>query len=85
MAEVWVMAPMITSIDEVRGFAEPHMRATLPIIGVMIETPAAALQADQILAEKRPPSSAREAARTACEFRLARVRPQGPFRAILDG
>jgi multiphosphoryl transfer protein len=51
MAEVRVMAPMITTIDEVRSFTEAADAAALPIIGVMIETPAAALQADQILAE----------------------------------
>ena len=51
MAEVRVMAPMITTVDEVRSFAEAAHAAALPIVGVMIETPAAALQADQILAE----------------------------------
>jgi phosphoenolpyruvate-protein phosphotransferase len=51
MAEVRVMAPMITTIDEVRSFTGAADAAALPIIGVMIETPAAALQADQILAE----------------------------------
>ena len=50
-AEVWVMAPMITSIEEVRSFAQAAHTAGLPIIGVMIETPAAALLAEQILAE----------------------------------
>ena len=52
MAEVRVMAPMITTVDEVRSFAEAAHAAALPIVGVIdIETPAAALQADQILAE----------------------------------
>ncbi|HVD81020.1 MAG TPA: phosphoenolpyruvate--protein phosphotransferase [Propionibacteriaceae bacterium] len=50
-AEVWVMAPMITTVDEVRSFAQGADDAGLPIIGVMIETPAAALQAELILAE----------------------------------
>lgn len=50
-AEVWVMAPMITTVDEVRSFAEAARGAGLPTIGVMIETPAAALQAARILAE----------------------------------
>jgi phosphoenolpyruvate-protein phosphotransferase/dihydroxyacetone kinase phosphotransfer subunit len=50
-AEVWVMAPMITALEEVRSFARAARTAALPIIGVMIETPAAALQAERILAE----------------------------------
>jgi phosphoenolpyruvate-protein phosphotransferase/dihydroxyacetone kinase phosphotransfer subunit len=50
-AEVWVMAPMITTIAEVRSFAETAHGIGLPTVGVMIETPAAALQADQILPE----------------------------------
>jgi multiphosphoryl transfer protein len=50
-AETWVMAPMITTLGEVRSFAQLAQDVDLPIIGVMIETPAAALQAEQILAE----------------------------------
>jgi multiphosphoryl transfer protein len=50
-AEVWVMAPMITTIDEVRSFAQVAHDAGLSMIGVMMETPAAALQAELILAE----------------------------------
>lgn len=50
-AEVWVMAPMIATVEEVRSFARAAHGAGLPIIGVMIETPAAALLAGQILAE----------------------------------
>jgi multiphosphoryl transfer protein len=50
-AEVWVMAPMITTVDEVRSFAQGAHDAGLSIIGVMIETPAVALQAELILTE----------------------------------
>ena len=50
-AEVWVMAPMISTAAEVRSFAKAARAVDLPIIGVMIETPAAALQAELILAE----------------------------------
>jgi phosphotransferase system enzyme I (PtsI) len=49
--DLWVMAPMITTRDEAHTFAAAARSADLPIIGVMIETPAAALQAEQILAE----------------------------------
>jgi phosphoenolpyruvate-protein phosphotransferase len=50
-AETWVMAPMITALQEVHSFARAARGVGLPVIGVMIETPAAALQAEQILAE----------------------------------
>jgi phosphoenolpyruvate-protein kinase (PTS system EI component) len=50
-AEVWVMAPMIATVQEARAFAEAAYATGLPTIGVMIETPAAAIQAAQILAE----------------------------------
>ncbi|HEY6685519.1 MAG TPA: phosphoenolpyruvate--protein phosphotransferase [Propionibacteriaceae bacterium] len=50
-AEVWVMAPMITTVAEVRRFSQAAREAGLPTIGIMIETPAAALQAEQILTE----------------------------------
>jgi phosphoenolpyruvate-protein phosphotransferase/dihydroxyacetone kinase phosphotransfer subunit len=50
-AEVWVMAPMIATVEEAQGFARAAHDAGLPIIGVMIETPAAVMQADQILSE----------------------------------
>jgi multiphosphoryl transfer protein len=50
-ADVWVMAPMISTIEEARSFGQAAHAAGLPIVGVMIETPAAVLQAEQILAE----------------------------------
>jgi phosphoenolpyruvate-protein phosphotransferase/dihydroxyacetone kinase phosphotransfer subunit len=50
-AEVWVMAPMITTVAEVRSFSQAVREAGLPTIGIMIETPAAALQAEQVLTE----------------------------------
>ncbi|HET9777907.1 MAG TPA: phosphoenolpyruvate--protein phosphotransferase [Propionibacteriaceae bacterium] len=50
-AEVWVMAPMIATVDEARNFGHAARSAGLPSIGVMIETPAAVMHADQILAE----------------------------------
>jgi phosphoenolpyruvate-protein phosphotransferase/dihydroxyacetone kinase phosphotransfer subunit len=50
-ADVGVMAPMIASVDEARAFAEAARAVGLLLVGVMIETPAAALQAELILAE----------------------------------
>jgi phosphotransferase system enzyme I (PtsI) len=51
LAEIWVMAPMISTVAETRSFAQAARGISLPIIGVMIETPAAALQIELILAE----------------------------------
>ncbi len=44
-----VMAPMITTVDEAAAFAELARAAGVQEVGVMIETPAAALGAEQIL------------------------------------
>jgi len=45
------MAPMITTVAEVRSFSQAVREAGLPTIGIMIETPAAALQSEQVLTE----------------------------------
>jgi phosphotransferase system enzyme I (PtsI) len=49
-AEVWVMAPMIATVDETRYFTALAHEVGLKTAGVMIEVPAAALLADRILA-----------------------------------
>ena len=48
-ADVWVMAPMIATVSEAVRFQELAHEAGLPVCGVMVETPAAALTAEQIL------------------------------------
>lgn len=48
-AEVWVMAPMVSTPREAADFADRAHRHGLPTIGVMIEVPAAALRADRFL------------------------------------
>ena len=50
-SELWVMAPMVVSADEARWFAQRARAHGLHNVGVMIETPAAAIMADEILAE----------------------------------
>jgi multiphosphoryl transfer protein len=50
-AEVWLMAPMISTVAEVRSFTQAARGAGLPTAGVMIETPAAVLEAAEILEE----------------------------------
>lgn len=48
-AEVWVMAPMVSTVDEAAAFVQRCAAHDLPMAGVMIETPAAAITADHIL------------------------------------
>lgn len=50
-ADVWVMAPMIATAEEARDFASRARALGLKHVGVMVETPAAALMADHVLAE----------------------------------
>ncbi len=50
-ADVWVMAPMIATVDEAADFAAMCRVAGLKIPGVMVEVPSAALLADRILGE----------------------------------
>jgi len=50
-AEVWVMAPMVSTAAEAASFAAAVRVAGLPTAGVMVEVPAAALHADRLLAE----------------------------------
>ena len=48
-AEVWVMAPMVSTVDEAKTFVAQCLAHDLTMAGVMIETPAAAVTADHIL------------------------------------
>ena len=48
-ADVRVMAPMIATVAEAAHFRELVHAAGLPVSGVMVETPAAAMTAEQIL------------------------------------
>jgi phosphotransferase system enzyme I (PtsI) len=48
-ADVWVMAPMVSTPAEATAFADRVRGHGLPVAGVMIEVPAAALRAAQIL------------------------------------
>lgn len=50
-AEVWVMAPMIATPDEALDFASRCHGHGLAKVGVMIETPAAAIMANEIFAQ----------------------------------
>ncbi|RXZ48100.1 putative PEP-binding protein, partial [Agromyces binzhouensis] len=48
-ADLWVMAPMIATVDETRYFTELCRELGLKTAGVMVETPSAALIADRVL------------------------------------
>ncbi|GIF08103.1 phosphoenolpyruvate--protein phosphotransferase [Actinoplanes siamensis] len=48
-ADVWVMAPMVSTLTEATEFAAAVHEAGLPRAGVMIEVPAAALRAGDLL------------------------------------
>ncbi|MCT1445053.1 phosphoenolpyruvate--protein phosphotransferase [Corynebacterium sanguinis] len=49
-ADLWVMAPMVTTVEETQWFAEKTRAHGLPRVGVMVETPAAAVRAKHLLA-----------------------------------
>ena len=50
-ADVWVMAPMISTAEEAADFAAMATKAGLKTPGVMVEVPSAALMSESILAE----------------------------------
>jgi phosphotransferase system enzyme I (PtsI) len=50
-AEVWVMAPMVSTVEETRYFTRLARELGLKTAGVMVEVPSSALLADRILAE----------------------------------
>ena len=49
-AELWVMAPMIATVDETRYFTSLAKELGIRVAGVMVETPSAALVAHHVLA-----------------------------------
>ena len=49
-ADVWVMAPMVSTAAEAAGFAAQAHSHGLPVAGAMVEVPAAALQAPAVAA-----------------------------------
>ena len=47
--DLWVMAPMVATQEEAEWFVRRARSFGLPQVGVMVETPAAALTAEQLL------------------------------------
>lgn len=50
-ADLWVMAPMVSTVEEARYFTRIAREVGLTTAGVMVEVPSSALLADRILAE----------------------------------
>lgn len=50
-AELWVMAPMVSTVDETEWFVKKAKAYGLPTVGVMVEVPAAAIRSNQVLSE----------------------------------
>ncbi|BDZ45013.1 phosphoenolpyruvate--protein phosphotransferase [Naasia aerilata] len=50
-ADLWVMAPMVSTVEETRYFVALARELGLKTAGVMVEVPSAALLADRVLAE----------------------------------
>lgn len=48
-AELWVMAPMVATLEEAQWFADKARGVGLPKVGIMIEVPAAAIRAQHLL------------------------------------
>lgn len=49
-ADLWVMAPMVTTVEETKYFTDLAREFGLKTAGVMVEVPASALLADRVLA-----------------------------------
>jgi phosphotransferase system enzyme I (PtsI) len=80
-ADVRVMAPMVATPAEAHWFAERVKAHGLPMSGVMVEVPAAALRATQILAEVDFVSIGTN---DLAQYTMAADRMQGELAALLD-
>jgi phosphotransferase system enzyme I (PtsI) len=78
-ADVWVMAPMISTPDEAADFAALCLAAGLATPGVMIEVPSAALTAETVLA---PVSFASLGTNDLTQYTMAADRQLGPLAAL---
>ncbi|BCW51903.1 phosphoenolpyruvate--protein phosphotransferase [Arthrobacter sp. StoSoilB13] len=80
-AEVWVMAPMISTADEAARFATLCSAAGLKTPGVMVEVPSAALTAATILREV---SFASLGTNDLTQYAMAADRQLGPLATLND-
>ncbi len=80
-ADVRVMAPMVATVAEADWFAQRVRAAGLPKVGVMIEVPAAALRAEQLLSIV---DFASLGTNDLQQYLMAADRMQGELAALLD-
>jgi phosphoenolpyruvate-protein phosphotransferase (PTS system enzyme I) len=80
-ADVRVMAPMVATADEAAWFARRVRENGLPVVGVMIEVPAAALRARHVLAEV---DFASIGTNDLAQYTLAADRMAGELATLLD-
>ncbi len=80
-ADVRVMAPMVATAEEAAWFARRVRESGLPNVGVMIEVPAAALRATQVLAEV---DFASLGTNDLGQYTMAADRMQGELATLLD-
>ncbi|UVJ39872.1 phosphoenolpyruvate--protein phosphotransferase [Arthrobacter sp. CJ23] len=80
-AEVWVMAPMISTADEAAHFASLCAAAGLKTPGVMVEVPSAALTAATVL---RQVSFASLGTNDLTQYAMAADRQLGPLATLND-
>lgn len=78
-AEVWVMAPMISTADEAADFAALCVAAGLKTAGVMVEVPSAALTAATVLREV---AFASLGTNDLTQYAMAADRQLGPLAAL---
>ncbi|WP_082043919.1 phosphoenolpyruvate--protein phosphotransferase [Mobilicoccus massiliensis] len=79
--DVRVMAPMVATLDEAEYFAEKVRAAGLPKVGVMVEIPAAALRAEQMLSIV---DFASIGTNDLSQYTMAADRMQGELAPLLD-
>jgi len=80
-ADVRVMAPMVATAEEAAWFARRVREHGLPVVGVMIEVPAAALRSRHVLAEV---DFASIGTNDLGQYTLAADRTQGELATLLD-
>jgi phosphotransferase system enzyme I (PtsI) len=80
-AEVWAMAPMISTPEEAAAFTDLAHQAGLPVAGVMVEVPSAALTAAHVLAHA---DFASLGTNDLTQYAMAADRMLGPLAALND-
>jgi len=80
-AEAWVMAPMVATPDDAAWFVQHARSAGLGTAGVMIEVPAAAIRAREIVAEVDFVSVGTN---DLCQYTFAADRMAGALSTLLD-